>query len=219
VATVTLTRPYLPLAPRARPVVGLLAATIGLDVVAAAADGWNWSLLRALDRGDAVSDGTAHLSDAFVSVLGIAQFLLLFATAIYFVQWFKRAYDDVDALGANRRFRGGWAIWGWFVPVLNLWRPRQIATELWHGGARDFEPVPALVNWWWGAWIVSTWADNVVFRTSFSDPTTSELAAVISDATDLVAAVLAILVVRLLTRRLDGAAPEPAPLAFLPDEA
>ena len=217
VATVALTRPYLPLAPRARPAVGLLAATVAVDVAAAAVDGWNWSLLRAIDRGDTVSQGTADLSDALVSVLGIVQFLLLFATAIYFIQWFKRAYDNVEALGADRRFSGGWAIWSWVVPVLNLWRPRRIAHEIWHGGGPDSEPVPAVVNWWWGAWLFSTWADNLVFRISFSDPTTSRLAAVVSDAIDLGAAVLAIVVVRTLTRRLDGAAPEPAPLPFLPE--
>lgn len=71
---------------------------------------------------------------------------------VVFLWWFRRAYGNLPALGRERHFDVGWSIGAWVVPVLNLFRPKGIADELWvagdapHAAARP----SALVAWWWG---------------------------------------------------------------------
>jgi Domain of unknown function (DUF4328) len=84
---------------------------------------------------------------------------------IAFLPWFFRAYSNLGRLGvAHLRYRRGWAIGAWFVPILNLFRPKQIANDIdrasapgaivggpvWHqrGVARRLQ-------WWWGTFIAS----------------------------------------------------------------
>ena len=46
--------------------------------------------------------------------------------------WMFRAYNNVDAVAPGaRRYDGGWAIGSWFVPILNLFRPKQIINDIW----------------------------------------------------------------------------------------
>jgi Domain of unknown function (DUF4328) len=92
--------------------------------------------------------------------------------AVVFVAWTYRAYRNLRPLGAHgQRFRSGWAIGCWLVPVLALWRPKQVVNDIWRGsdselpadappGAwRDARP-PSLLAWWWGTWLVSLGADR-----------------------------------------------------------
>jgi hypothetical protein len=196
---------YQPLAPRARATVIALSATIAVDVVAFFADGWQWTLLDKIDQGKLVSTSNADISDTIVAIAAVLQLVLLIATAILFLRWFKRAYENVDALGGVRRFSPGWAVGSWFVPLLNLWRPKQITNDIWHASSAERESVPAIVNVWWTVWIISSWVENVVLRSSFGSPTNGALLSAISDALDAITAVLAIVVVRLLTGRLETA--------------
>ena len=116
--------PYRTIGPRARAVVALLGATIAIYAAAIVAEWWRWRLLRKLERGGVVSIDTANLSDTLFQVVAVLQLLVLIATAVVFLRWFKLAYADVDAFGATRRFARRWAVGAWFVPVLNLWRPK-----------------------------------------------------------------------------------------------
>lgn len=55
---------------------------------------------------------------------------LLIAKDFAFLVWFWLAYRNLDALDLRRRYGTGWAIGGWFVPFLNLARPKQVAAVL-----------------------------------------------------------------------------------------
>ncbi len=59
----------------------------------------------------------------------------LVAGAIGFLVWWYRAYDNLPGLtGFSRRFGRGWAVGAWFVPILSLWRPKQIGNDIWRAG-------------------------------------------------------------------------------------
>ncbi|MDQ3985682.1 MAG: DUF4328 domain-containing protein [Actinomycetota bacterium] len=131
-----------------------------------------------------------------------------------FIIWTHRAYQNVRALGiTDIRFGTGWAIGGWFVPILWLWRPKQIINDIWRGsdpdlggGWRlrwaDIRP-PVVVTLWWLAGLLSTFVSLFAPTT----PTTIDQAQsltttfLISDAVTILTAVLAIVVVRRLTER------------------
>lgn len=46
------------------------------------------------------------------------------------VLWMRRAYYNLEVLGAPTEFSDGWAVGAWFIPLLNLVRPYQIMREL-----------------------------------------------------------------------------------------
>lgn len=73
-------------------------------------------------------------------------------------------YRNLPALEVgDLRFGPAWAFWGWLVPGINLWRPKQIVDDLWRGShpyAPSFSaswrvgPVPAWSSVWWiTAWL------------------------------------------------------------------
>jgi hypothetical protein len=130
------------------------------------------------------------------------------ATIVAFLVWFAIAYRSLDALGARRRYGKGWAVGGWFVPIANLFVPRRLAIDLWSGNRSESEPGPqapttsALVNCWWGAWIAGSLA--ILIRTGHDttvhDALTNNTGYLIRDSILVLAAVLAIFVVRDISR-------------------
>jgi hypothetical protein len=153
----------------------------------------------------------------FGGIVAAVQGGLWIAVVVLWIIWFHRAYTNLRPLGVPElRFGTGWAIGAWFVPVLNLWRPKQIANDIWRGsdpeagaqmgsGWRE-KDVPAVFQWWWAAFLVSQWVGNVAVRAAFRAESAPELANAavaygISDAFDALAAVLALTVVSRTTDR------------------
>jgi hypothetical protein len=198
---------YEPLRKPAAWAVAALAATAILDLVAAVADWDRYRLLGRIAAGKAVTLAEADASDRLNGVIGIVQLALFVLTAILFIRWFRRAYRNVEPLGGDPRFSEGWAVGAWFVPILNLWRPKQIANDIWReSGPEPTERVPALLTFWWGLFLLGSWIDQLAARLGFGGDSAGELqdatgAYLAGDSLDLVAAALAILVVRRLTAR------------------
>ena len=87
-------------------------------------------------------------SSDFASV-GLAAFVL---TSIVFL-FFHRAYSNLAVLGATeQRWSPGWAVGSWFIPILNLFRPKQIANDIWRGS--DGSAIPSVFTTWWAFWIL-----------------------------------------------------------------
>jgi uncharacterized protein DUF4328 len=154
--------------------------------------------------------------------------LLFLLAAGAFIAWFFRAYTNLRRLGVeNMRYRTGWAIGSWFIPIFNWFRPKHIANDVWRGSERGVDvstrwrrvAVPNLVHWWWGLFLVQglllqigqkTSAEGYDKLTSFAsyDRGLTQLksgavADIIGGACSLAAAVLAIMVVRRISKRLD----------------
>jgi hypothetical protein len=198
-----------------------------VDLVAIASGLAEFGLLARIEAGELVTESEADANDLRQAAIGVTQLVLLAVAAFLFIRWFHRAYKNLPALGAGElRFRPGWAIWGWFVPVLGLWRPKQIANDIWRASDPDLPPdqasawrgasVPAVFLFWWGLFVVSNWASWVAFRLSLSAEEVTELrgattAYLLADSSDLLAAVFAILVVRRTTSRHEERARRLAP--------
>jgi hypothetical protein len=165
--------------------------------------------------GQAVSLQTANAADHRVHSLALASIALYVVTAVLFVVWFRYAYQNVSRMGVyGQRWSSGWAVGAWFVPLLNLVRPKQIANDTWRGsdpnlpmssGLSLVDP-PLVFTIWWGLWILGF----IVGRVSFSKYQGAETAAALSsasnwltvaDVTDALAAAAALIVVYLLSAR------------------
>jgi hypothetical protein len=190
---------------------------VAISAIAVVSDLFELELLGRIEGGrEFVSDSEANANDVRQGAIGIAQGLLLLATAVVFIMWFFRAYSNVERLGAAPlRFGRGWAIGAWFVPILNLFRPKQIANDIWRGsdpglprpagpGAWRDGPIPgALFGFWWALWLLSGVATGPATfgGDSIDELQTQTTAFIVSDALGAAAAVLCALVVVRTTAR------------------
>jgi hypothetical protein len=210
---------------RERVVVALLAAVVVVDLVAVGSSVAELNLLDRVEAGELVGDSELEDNDARQGAIGLVQVAFLIATAVFFIRWLRLAYRNTDVVAPGvRRYGHGWAIGAWFVPFLNLWRPKQIVNDVWRAGDPTGSPhaarLPLLLNLWWAGWIVSNVLAQVAARLAFRQETLDELRTVdawyiVSDGFDAIVAVLALLVVRGITRRLEdrgAAAPDPGTL-------
>ena len=90
--------------------------------------------------------------------------LLMVSTAIVFLAWIYRTHKNLAALGAREtQFTPGWAVFWFFIPILNLVRPFQIAEEIRaasnpeivHPTAWKENIASGLVRGWWACYILS----------------------------------------------------------------
>lgn len=209
-----------PLRRRGRVVMLLLAAGIFTDALAIAADLDSLTVLDQLERGVDVSFERVEQSDNRVANVAIAQLVTYVGSVIAFLAWFFRAYRNLPRLGASSPSHGfGWAIGGWFVPILNLFRPKQIANEVWRGSDPDAprdqgllwkdRAVSPLLHWWWAGWLLASTVGNYADRLYLGAETVAEqqkgaIAAIVSASIFIIAAIVALLMVRAVTRRQEA---------------
>jgi hypothetical protein len=209
---------YRDLGWRARLARTWLVIVAALTALAAVLDIARLNLLSGKTLADVDLDLVQRIDDSD-HTLNLVSIVLLCAyafSAAFFAAWTFRAYKNTTALGAQRpRFGAGWAIGGWFVPFLSLWRPKQIVDDIWRTSGPDDPAVlrpdqwrdtrtSALLGWWWALFIIS----NIVGRISARMPTntikqdrTSTTWDVAFSLLTIAAAVLAILVVTRITAR------------------
>ncbi|MGI9622687.1 MAG: DUF4328 domain-containing protein [Acidimicrobiales bacterium] len=144
-------------------------------------------------------------------VIGITQIIALIAVGVVFMVWMSGLYQNLPALGRKARFKHGWAVGGWFVPFLNLWRPKQIIDDIWTcrpAEQRESPRVPPLLNWWWGLWVGSGILGWLLFRngasTDVDSARTQAIGILAADVAEVVAAVLAFWVVTSVTARQEA---------------
>ncbi|KAF0647477.1 MULTISPECIES: DUF4328 domain-containing protein [Streptomyces] len=147
----------------------LLALVAVLDAVAVYAALNSRAVIGALaddtgDHADAVEK--AQRADTLMTVSSSLSLTALLATAVVFVVWFHRARVNADVLGPAEQRRGrGWAIGSWFIPIANLWIPRQVAGDIWDasepGGHRTSR---AVLNTWWALWVSAALLGRVAAR-------------------------------------------------------
>lgn len=163
-------------------------------------------ILRLIDDPLSVSFAQVETSGDRQSIIAVVQLVGLLVVGAIFIVWVRRLYRNLPALGVNQRFKPGWAVGAWFVPFLNLWRPKQIVDEIWKASSatRSAEVSP-LLHWWWGLWIAGGVLGQIVFRdrnvSSLDDARNLALGIAASDVAELVTAGLAFWVVTRVTQR------------------
>ncbi|MEU8764669.1 DUF4328 domain-containing protein [Streptomyces sp. NPDC048659] len=155
-------------------------------------------------------DPVGYAGTLAAAAVWTAQNLLLVATGVVFIVWMFRIRGNAEVWAPDLQRRAkGWMIAGWVVPIVFFWFPRALIVDIWrasraepYGADRGGELV--LVNFWWLAFlatVISSRAGFTVFNRADSVPELVEGTGwtMVSDALGIVAAVLAILLVRRLT--------------------
>ncbi|MFD5425023.1 DUF4328 domain-containing protein [Streptomyces sp. NPDC127084] len=215
--------------PLPRPPVVLSYVVITLLAVMALID-LAWIAAAAHIRG-LMEDVGAHTEDElasgdlFMAGTSTVYAVALVTTAVFFISWFHRARVNAGVLRPDLQRRGsGWAIGGWIIPIGNLWIPRSVAGDIWDASLPDYgQPKKgsshALLNMWWALWLISSLAGRGAAssydRADTPDAISGAAAALmVGNLLEIVAALLAIAVVRRLTvmqaRKLSGSVPSVA---------
>lgn len=135
---------------RARFAVIALYCVLAVDLARAGVYGW-----LVINFGHVGYLSTLILLERLLAVGKLAGLL---ACAILFLAWFHRAFRNAFACGL-RFFRGpGWAIGGWFLPVLHLAIPPQIAGVMWQQAGRERVGRAGTVAAWWSFCLLSLFA-------------------------------------------------------------
>jgi hypothetical protein len=180
--------------------------------------------LRLISRAvvEGITQTEAEANDARQQLVAGVQLLVWLVTAVAFLVWFYRMHKNLPALGArDLEYGHGWAIGGFFFPILNLVRPMQVMREVWHGSdpeglARDMNRsgprfrvgwlTPPMVGWWWFFFLASGVTGGIGGRMALQmEPTIKMMQisgwlTVASDFLEIFGAVVAILLVAQLTR-------------------
>jgi hypothetical protein len=213
---------YIPLRGRVQ---ALTVVFVILALVCAAAVWSGWLEAQLMDRfiaGEEVTEAEATSNDNRQAAFGIIQFALSIAAAVVFIRWLHGAYRNVSLVApAEKRYGTGWAIGSWFVPIMNLFRPKQIVNDVWRAGGKNAEDAQPgwLLGAWWLLWLVGNFAVNAAARAYTDADTPEELKTgtvlfMVSDTMSVIGAIAAIYVVQQATDRLDAkaaATPPPAP--------
>lgn len=209
----------LPIGGRGNVLIGALAATMVANLVAFAIQLHHLGVVNDLDRGVDLSFETVDASDTLVLVGIGLQTLAYITAAVLFLVWFHRAYRNLPRLGVSPlRYDSGWEIGSWFIPLFNFVRPKQVADDIWRGSEpvpgpkrlEDHPRVPLIVHLWWAA-CCAGWLLALVERTlgyemqTLPEQRTAVVTTLVACGVYVLAAALAIVMVRKVSRRQDAA--------------
>ena len=195
-------------------VLGVIAYVNRVSVVDDALDARTFS-----DLIDA--QGRADDADSFVGVVVLLMVLVSLTIFVLLIIWMWRVAKNAEVLGRREpRFRPGWTIGGWFIPLANFVIPVLVMQDLWRGTDPDApagdpawrsRPGSGLVGWWWAMHLASIVRfgigrdDNTAgTRDQLRNVRTEDLIATFGMAACVVAAILLIQVVRQITRRQEA---------------
>lgn len=182
----------------------LLGVDVFLCLLSAGSEAW------LLADPLAAAEAFAGVEAGGLALLAVVFGLSGIATAVVFVIWFHRVRQNAGVFAPDTQTRtDGWAIGAWFIPLANLWIPRQIAVEVWRASRQDpYGPDGAreltVLNSWWTCFVVGLVLDrlssSLYDQAETLDALTTAAAWSLAGYAFIVAAgVLAILFVRRLT--------------------
>lgn len=117
-------------------------------------------------------------------ILALFQFTLIVLTIVFFLMWFRRAYANLARIGIDYLdHKESMAVWAFFIPIMNLYRPYQIAKETatemnslmdkLSGGSVKKIPI-WIISLWWGMFWFRNLLDNFALKAMNKDFTLSD---------------------------------------------
>ena len=107
------------------------------------------SALEDLLAGRRTVSSVIEFEDRLVP-LGLLMLAVNLAAVVCVITWLYRAAQNAELINPGRcNNTPKWAIWGWFVPFMNLVRPFHMVKETWEASQRgDTTPTPmGLIRW------------------------------------------------------------------------
>jgi hypothetical protein len=209
---------YRPLFGRATAVTVILGLNILLEIGGAANSAVTISVMNRVAAGEQVARESLVGIDERAAAIGVLQLLIILGSVISFCMLMARANRNAASYGQMQmEFTPGWAVGYFFIPVVSLWMPYRAMREIWRASEPTpderldvrFAEVPVLLPAWWAAYVLHGIAGQVSFQFTRNPHAASDFinagyVNIVEAALTIVAAALAIALVRALARRQDA---------------
>lgn len=100
-----------------------------------------------------------YISQTDIAISIVSGIISVLVTIILLI-WFYRATKNIRSFGAKEVTSPGMAVVWWFIPILHLWKPYQVAQQIWKASypntksieGNEWKNVPNsnIVKAWWG---------------------------------------------------------------------
>ena len=157
------------------------------------------SLLTDIKNGNFVSWSDGDSADSFVGAAIACELLIGITLLVLLIIWAWRATINIETKGRSGRWSRGWAIGGWFTPVMFLFVPYQIISDAWKN-ASDEEEINSGRNNFWLAGFALWWVGvalgvmgnitNADIDSSIDDAILADIFYAINGAISLIAGIL-----------------------------
>ena len=171
--------------------------------------------LQSIEPTAIVADLESVDSELAYKIAGLAKVVALVIAAIFFLHWFHFSYRSLSRIAPNAaNYDPRWAVWSFFVPLINLFRPQQLMRELWSAYSAKWDDEPErvaelkrptdLVNLWWGFFLTTSSFGNMVTMAAWRVTTAHDQlqltrGILFTDAFGIAAALIAVALVRNVT--------------------
>jgi len=105
-------------------------------------------------------------------IIGTISFIVSIPIIIILLVWFYRATKNINSFGAKYVNSPGMAVVWWFIPIVNLWKPHEVAQQIWRASnpeiklteGTEWRKVPSsnIITKWWVLGLVSIFGAIVV---------------------------------------------------------
>jgi hypothetical protein len=201
-------------APLARTVVVWLYIELGLQVAYLLATAATLQFLSSFPADLAVGwSGTLPGGEPYDLVTGLVSFAWLAAylvAAFLSLKWIYRVNRNAHSMATGLTIRPPWAVGWFFVPVANLFMPFRAMRQSWQASVEPQAwrtvPVPGLLRWWWGLWLVSNFIGYYAMRITFAANSVSELrtVAIVDILSGFLSIPLSLIFIRIVRRLTDN---------------
>ena len=172
-------------------------------------------LITAIINGEYFTEDELLANDMREGLIAVVYFIIFVIASIIFLVWVNRANKNINSFQRPvPRFTSGWAVGWFFIPIMSLFRPYQVVSEIWKASNPEIDPelntvehLPssAVVALWWAFFLLSNFIGNIAARLLFDDDTitdllTSTYAYIVSYAIDIVGLIITIVMVRKISQ-------------------
>lgn len=112
-----------------------------------------------------LSGAIDELQFTIADIIGTISFIISIPIIIIVLVWFYRATKNINSFGAKYVNSPGMAVVWWFIPIMNLWKPHEVAQQIWRASnpeiklteGTEWRKVPSsnIITIWWVLGLVS----------------------------------------------------------------
>lgn len=199
---------------RAYRLIVVFSIIIVVTLLAITSDYLQLNLLEKLANNEYVSEEEINHNDTREGIISIIQSIIYIISVFLFFYWFRRAYANLERAGVKINNDESWAIWGFIVPIISLFKPFQIMKEIWVKTQKiikkfdksfdtNYNTVPIIL--WWILFIGSNIIGRYILKNSFKEDTIESLtdltkANLISDSIQIIEALLVLFLVTRISK-------------------
>lgn len=173
---------------------------------------WQYQIIQELSPNSTKPIDILSTPMQIQSLVSVGFVFITIICGIMFLLWFKRAYHNLHQVNSTLKYKEKWAIWGWFIPIINLWRPYQIMKEIYihattqekKNNASDEEEIitTPIIDAWWLLWIASGIFSQIINRLPKEDISQLESLYILSILAFSILIIDAVLLIKIIKKCL-----------------